>query len=125
MEKAKIALFEDNDRIRAMAKSILEGEMHTVVAEAATLGEAIDVIDRAAAGEMVIDVVFMDGKLREEAALGEDARIISQHIKANKLSPHVIGFSMSELSEGVCDTVVDDKDVFMGLDVIDQLPESS
>lgn len=123
MEKAKIALIEDNERIRTIAKSVLEGEDHTVVAEAATLEQALEVVDNAATGDLTLDVVFLDGKLRKDAALGEDASIISRYMRDRHLAAHVIGFSMSELPEDVCDAAVENKDVIKALDIIKDLPE--
>ncbi len=123
MERAKIAIIEDDERIRTIAKTILEREDHTVVAEAATLDQAFEVVDSVATGDLAVDVVFLDGKIRKEAALGEDAGIISRYMRDKQLSAHVIGFSMSELPEDVYDTYVKNKDVIQALDIIKQLPE--
>jgi CheY-like chemotaxis protein len=123
MELARVAIIEDKDEIRSLTRRALETANHTVVSEAKTREEAIELVDRVAAGDIEVDVYLLDGKLHKESAIGEDARIISQRMQIQRIGGHVIGFSIDELPEDVCHSSVENKDVLNAIKIMDDLAE--
>jgi len=125
MHEAKVVIIEDNEDVRLLARTMLKLKNHHVVGEAGTLQQAISIIDQVANGDLEVDVYLLDGNLREESMRGEDAQIISQHMRARKILGHIIGFSQSELPPDVCDSVAKNKNMRAAVDIINELPDKN
>lgn len=93
MDGARVVVIEDRERNRIEAKKSLETNGHSVVGEAATLIEALSLVDTIGTGELEADVILLDGNLEPDSDLGGDARTIASRIKENGITSRIIGFS--------------------------------
>ena len=98
MEGARVAVIEDDDFFRDITRRHLERCGHFVVAEATNLTQALGLVGEIAQGNPEVDVILLDGNLREGARDGEDARQVVSKIKETKVKAKVFGFSLSPMS---------------------------
>ena len=98
MEGARVAVIEDDDFFRDITRRHLERCGHFVVAEATNLTQALGLVGEIAQGNPEVDVILLDGNLREGARDGEDARQIVSKIKETNVKAKVFGFSLSPMS---------------------------
>src|SRR3989344_9135468 len=93
-EKAKVVIFEDDNSLRSVLKSLLTRKGHFVVGEGASGKEALEVIERF--DELEVDIALMDADLEDGNTSGDILATIREK------APHVriIGIS-AELIEGV------------------------
>lgn len=100
MENAQVAIFEDNDLVREIYKGQLRETTHQVVAEADTLANALETIESIKLGNLVVDVILLDGNLDTKGqGFGYDAKTIVQAIQKNNLTAKVIGLSIDPMAE--------------------------
>lgn len=100
MENVKLAVFEDGDIFRQMVQKVLdETGRHSVVAEAVTLDEALEVVHQISQG-LEVDAVLVDGNLSKDVgiSLGHDALKIVEAMKVKGLTAKIIGFSSLDLA---------------------------
>ena len=98
MEGARVAVIEDSEIFRKITRLHLERCGHFVVAEATNLTQALGLVGEIAQGNPEVDVILLDGNLREGARDGEDARQVISKIKETKVKAKVFGFSLSPMS---------------------------
>ena len=98
MEGARVAVIEDDEFFRKITRLHLERCGHFVVAEASNLTQALGLVGEIAQGNPEVDVILLDGNLREGARDGEDARQVISKIKETKVKAKVFGFSLSPMS---------------------------
>lgn len=91
MEKARVAVFEDSIVIRSLLRQILEVDSHMVTFEAATVQEAIEVIEALEEGD--IDVALVDGNLDGLQFNGRDGELIASLLRRKLSQVVVIGIS--------------------------------
>lgn len=98
MERANIAIFEDDESLREMLGMIAALYGHDVTAYARSMPEAVAVIETMAAGE--IDVAIVDGNLDRQKIDGHDGAEITRLLHEKFEDTVVIGFSASGDVEG-------------------------
>jgi CheY-like chemotaxis protein len=98
MENARIAIIDDHKSNRTLAKFSLEARGHTVVAEASSRQEAFDLVDQMAKGNVVADVILLDGNLGHTDTY-EDAMVIAERLRETGVTSKVLGFSVGSLGE--------------------------
>jgi CheY-like chemotaxis protein len=101
MEKAKVAIFEDNESLRALyTQHLLTSEQgHVVAAEAGTLSESYDVLDQIDAGYLEVDAIILDGNLSPNDTSGNDAREIVKRVKKLPNRPIIFGMSAEPMEK--------------------------
>lgn len=97
MEGARTVVIEDLEIMREVARVNLEACGHSVVAEAASLSAAYNVVSQLASGDIEADVILLDGNLRENTDTYQDARDIFDFIKEQGIDLPVLGFSLGSL----------------------------
>ncbi len=101
MHEGKVVHFEDDESWQGIVRRQLDGSSHQLMAGAATLPDALVVLDQVNTGDLDANVVVLDGNLSETASY-DDARAIRERIRELGLPVRVIGFSSSDLtSKGV------------------------
>ncbi len=125
MERAKIALFEDDNDVKLLARLAISCSSHELVVEASSQREALEIVEQVSAGELDIDVYMIDGRLSTLSGAGEDALIIHDYISALELGGTILGFSAEMMDSDHCDVSVPNKDIFKAIDIIDALPTPS
>lgn len=63
MENARVVIIEDYPGIRTTLREYLSYKGHSVIKEAGTMEQALGVVEALAAGEIIADVVAVDGNL--------------------------------------------------------------
>jgi len=94
MHEAKVGIFDDNKPIRIVLRGIVESESHQVVAEAASVQEAIEIIEGLSEGD--IDVALVDGNLDGPRAGGADGELIASLLRERFSRMVIIGISGSD-----------------------------
>jgi CheY-like chemotaxis protein len=94
MEGARVVVIEDREPMRRVVARNLHHYGHSVVGEAATFQEALDIVDRIASGELEADVIVLDGNLSPDLNDGREARMIYDRLKQQSVLAKIIGFSM-------------------------------
>lgn len=105
-ERAKVVLFEDDADVRILARMAMSYTPHELVSEASSQLEALETVERVAAGELEVDVFLFDGRLSPTSGAGEDARIIHDYIKALRIDGTTLGFSIEPMATDRCDVYV-------------------
>lgn len=91
----KVAIFEDDQMWREIAKGDIEGLGCVVVAMAGSMVEALnDIIPQLEA--MGVNFVLVDGNLSEDAIGGNDGRVLASKVKEIAPSVLTVGFSGSK-----------------------------
>ena len=100
MNRINIAVFEDEDSIRALIHATLQDTQYTVIEEATTRKQALDIVTAMHAGELTVGAVLLDGNLDNlEKHLFSDASAIYNHMQSLKRAEPVIGISGDRLAE--------------------------
>jgi len=107
MEKAKIAIIEDYEPMRLLAKTYLEMHDHIVVGEAGSRSDAIGLVDSIANGYIPTDVILLDGNLTPNTRNFSDASAIVERIKELGVLKPILGFSSESLLEHGIDVIAD------------------
>lgn len=107
MENAKITIIEDSESLRGAATIFLEARGHTVVAQAATLDAALDLVDRIADNTLESDVIVLDGNLTPHTETGADARRIMERITERGVGSAVLGFSEKSMNDYGIEVTID------------------
>lgn len=117
MENARIAVFEDSHHIRGFLKLAAEMSSHSIVAEAAELQTAVEVID-----QNEFDVAIVDGNLNPDKIDCTDGKTIITALKSKRPEAAIIWFSSipAQAVNAECDADVG-KDVFHALEAVDRL----
>jgi CheY-like chemotaxis protein len=93
MENARVVVIEDNPIPRRIVRAALETNGHQIVAEAASMEQAMEVIGRLAINELEADVILLDGNLDSNKVDYSDARQIMAELKQANIGAAVLGFS--------------------------------
>lgn len=96
MHEGRVVHFEDNDDWRRFVRRHLDGSEHQLVGEAATLPDALGVLEQMQRGEIDANVVVLDGNLSEVTTY-QDAKTIRERIRELELPVRVIGMSGGSL----------------------------
>ncbi len=97
MHDGRVVHFEDDPLVREIvADHLAHSEDHSLVGAAATLPDALEMLERIADGELDANVVVVDGSL-SGVSDARDARIITKKIRKLELPLRVIGFSAEDL----------------------------
>jgi hypothetical protein len=101
MEKARVAIFEDSEQLRNLYKALIARSRlgHIVVAEAASLPEAIGVLNQHDSGDLFIDAIVLDGNLSEGDTSGSDAKEIVSRTRYLSPRPKTIGLSEFQMEK--------------------------
>ena len=97
MDRAKIALFEDNPRDREFARKFLTLFGHEIVVEADNLDDALTVVEGIADGTHEVDLILLDGNLRPNDNSYNDARKVFGRITETGVTKTVFGYSLGSL----------------------------
>lgn len=122
MERARVALFEDDEDVRLLSQLVVGDTSHEIVAEASSRQEALEVVDKVEAGELEVDVFLVDGQLSTQSESGEDALAIHDYIVEKKIGGVILGFSAEPMGAEHCDIDVPGKSIFKAVGIIDTLP---
>lgn len=90
----RVGIFEDDESVRGLISDIVAMDGHDIVAEAASMREALEII--AGLGRRALDVAFVDGNLTPGITTGADgaeiARLLRETVGEEVV---VVGFSGS------------------------------
>lgn len=100
MPKLQLAVFEDENSIRKLIRSILEDSPYEVTAEAATRRQAFEAVHAMHTGNLLVHAVLQDGNLDNlDNEPFSDARAIYNKMQELQLMTPVIGISSDKLAE--------------------------
>lgn len=126
MHEGKVIHFEDDGTWRGVIQRQLADSEHELVGNAATLPDALEVLEQMQRGELDANVVVLDGNL-SDVSTNHDAKTIRRRIRELGLPVRVIGFSSGDLADsGVeVDATMQKGDYSYGeiIRVIDELEE--
>lgn len=94
-ERARVAIAEDNQSYVDIMKEFLEMEGHTVVAHAANLPDALELVHKLV--ELKVDVLLLDGNLNDYDYKGYDAQTILAKMREINSTVKTIGVSGNEI----------------------------
>lgn len=98
MEKARVAIIEDAESFRELARIALEHHGHSVIAEAKDVPSAFALLEEIKHG-LVCDVILLDGNLTKGPTDFKDAHSIFEKYKKLELETPIIGYSSGSLAE--------------------------
>ncbi len=117
MENARIAVFEDSKVIRHLLKQVVEKNGHSVIAEAAELHTAVEVVNT-----YDFDVAIVDGNLDTDRIDCSDGKDIISELRSKRPETAIIWFSSIPAETVHADYDADaGKDAFTALDAINKL----
>lgn len=94
----QVVVFEDDLWIQALIRRHVEKSKHTLVAEAGTIEDALQVVENIGNSSILADVILLDGTLGGDRERGHHATIIYDRMRALGLTTRIIGISMDPLS---------------------------
>ncbi len=97
-ENANVYLVEDNESLRESTKALLELDGHNVVAEAATLDEALEGISKAR--DAGVQVAVVDGNLSQNDLSGNDGNTVADALRKAIPGIKIISYSSDEQDYG-------------------------
>jgi DNA-binding response OmpR family regulator len=117
MENARIAVFEDKETIRNFLCAAVETTSHSIIGEAATLQDALQLIE-----DEEFDVAIVDGNLHPENGYCEDGKEIVAQVRAKKHAAKIIWFSAQPAKSVNIEVDIDTgKDIFGAVEAVDKL----
>ncbi len=94
MEKARLALIEDDPSHIDLVETWLAISSHEIIAKANTLSRALDLIDSIHEHAFKrIDAIILDGNLSLGAFMCNDAKVIYERYKLYGMTIPIIGYS--------------------------------
>lgn len=98
MHEGKVVHFEDDESWRGIVSRQLSDSEHELVAQAATLAEALEILEKIQSGEIDANVVITDGNL-SDVSTAHDATVITDRIRELGLAVRTIGLSGSPMED--------------------------
>lgn len=126
MERARVAVIEDSGTMRMLVRAYLEDEgHHVVVAEAADMEAAQELLADIHDGTLEVDVILLDGNLSDRDRTGADARANIEMIRELGIGAAVLGFSAESMQSYGVDVAADTRKKLPAvLEAIAALPEA-
>lgn len=123
MDRGLVLHIEDHKDLSDAVKATLEvysGNRHSVVESAATIERAMLLLGQIATGELVANIVLLDGNLSSGVHNGNDAKKILIRIAELGLSLKTIGMSSDKMSDyGITVDADLPKDKFSGTGLVE------
>lgn len=94
-ENARVFVVEDEKLWQKCLKRWLEKGGHQIVASATTLEQALEIAKRLK--KMGVQVVTLDGNLRDKIRSGEDAQVVLREIRSHAPEVKVVGLSSDDI----------------------------
>lgn len=99
MENAKLVIFENCLPTVEAIRDVIDNSSHEITAEAGSMADATEIIEKIADGEIACDAIAMDANLDPDSHNGRDVHTLKQLLFRRKIGATIIGISSSSLRD--------------------------